>query len=188
MPAEVLNIARDRPLIYFAMGSSGTPEIVARILESFEGKPYRVIAPIRFQMAQVAGARVPSNVLVTDWLPALQVNRMADLAVIHGGIGTVMTAALPAGRWPEWECRWSRSPISPASNVWDSRSGFENPEIRPPKFKKRFGGCWATTTPARGRQILRRSQPGGMGRSYQPRRCCSVMGGRHELRNPRIRQ
>jgi UDP:flavonoid glycosyltransferase YjiC (YdhE family) len=31
---------------------------------------------------------------VTDWVPALQVNQMADLAVIHGGIGTVMTAAL----------------------------------------------------------------------------------------------
>lgn len=33
------------------------------------------------------------NVLVTDWLPALQVNKLADLSVIHGGIGTAMTAA-----------------------------------------------------------------------------------------------
>lgn len=76
------------------MGSSGTPEIVARIIRSFEGKPYRVIAPVKFQLDQVPGVRVPSNVLVTDWVPALQVNKMADLAVIHGGIGTVMTAAL----------------------------------------------------------------------------------------------
>jgi UDP:flavonoid glycosyltransferase YjiC (YdhE family) len=90
----IRNIPRDRPLIYFAMGSSGTPEIVARIIESFEGKPYRVIAPVKFQLEQVAGAHVPSNVLVTDWIPALEVNRIADLAVIHGGIGTVMTAAL----------------------------------------------------------------------------------------------
>ena len=37
--------------------------------------------------------RIPANVTVTDWLPALEVNRMADLSVIHGGIGTVMTAA-----------------------------------------------------------------------------------------------
>jgi UDP:flavonoid glycosyltransferase YjiC (YdhE family) len=35
---------------------------------------------------------VPPNVLVTDWLPALEVNRMVDLAVIHGGQGTVQTA------------------------------------------------------------------------------------------------
>ena len=94
MPPEVQHIRRDKPLIYFAMGSSGTPEIVARILEGFEGKPYRVIAPIKFQIAQLAGVRVPPNVLVTDWLPALEVNQMADLAVIHGGIGTVLTAAL----------------------------------------------------------------------------------------------
>ena len=51
------------------MGSSGTPEIVAKIVESFEGKPYRVIAPVKFQLAQLPGVRVPSNVLVTDWVP-----------------------------------------------------------------------------------------------------------------------
>jgi UDP:flavonoid glycosyltransferase YjiC (YdhE family) len=94
LPPELTSIPRDKPLIYFAMGSSGTPEIVAKIVESFEGKPYRVIAPVKFQLGQVAGVRVPSNVLVTDWAPALPVNKMADLAVIHGGVGTVMTAAL----------------------------------------------------------------------------------------------
>lgn len=94
MPEELKNVPRDKPLIYFAMGSSGTPEIVARIIESFEGKPYRIIAPVKFQLSQVPNVRMPSNVLVTDWLPAVEVNKMADLAVIHGGIGTVMTAAL----------------------------------------------------------------------------------------------
>ena len=94
LPAEVAALPRDKPLIYFAMGSSGTPEIVARLIESFEGKPYRVIAPVKFQLARVPDVHIPSNVLVTDWLPALQVNKMADLAVIHGGVGTVMTAAL----------------------------------------------------------------------------------------------
>ncbi|MGB2625519.1 MAG: nucleotide disphospho-sugar-binding domain-containing protein [Candidatus Acidiferrum sp.] len=94
LPEEIENIPTDKPIIYFAMGSSGSREIVARIIESFEGKPYRVIAPVKFQLAQVQGVPIPSNVLITDWLPALQVNKMADLAVIHGGIGTVMTAAL----------------------------------------------------------------------------------------------
>ncbi len=37
---------------------------------------------------------IPDNVLVTDWLPAHKVNPMADLSVIHGGLGTVMTACL----------------------------------------------------------------------------------------------
>jgi len=94
LPEAIRNIPRDKPIIYFAMGSSGTPEIVARIVESFEDKPYRVIAPVKFQLEQVPGVHIPSNVLVTDWVPALEVNKMADLAVIHGGIGTVMTAAL----------------------------------------------------------------------------------------------
>ncbi len=94
MPGEIRNIPRDKPLIYFAMGSSCTREIVARIIESFEGKPYRVIAPVKFQLSQVPNVHIPSNVLVTDWLPAIQANRIADLTVIHGGIGTVMTAAL----------------------------------------------------------------------------------------------
>ena len=94
MPPELSGIPRDKPLIYLAMGSSGTPEIVAKIVESFEGKPYRVIAPVRFQLGRVPGVHVSANVLVTDWVPALEANKMADLAVIHGGIGTVMTAAL----------------------------------------------------------------------------------------------
>ena len=94
MPRAVAEIPRDRPLIYFAMGSSGTPDIVARIVESFEGKPYWVVAPVKFHLAKTPNVRVPSNVLVTDWLPALEVNEMADLAVIHGGIGTVMAAAM----------------------------------------------------------------------------------------------
>ena len=38
LPPELAAIPRDKPLIYFAMGSSGTPEIVAKIVESFEGK------------------------------------------------------------------------------------------------------------------------------------------------------
>ena len=93
IPAEVLDIPRDRPLIYFAMGSSGTPEIVKKVLESFEGKPYRVIAPVRSLLKSIPNVSVPGNVVLTDWLPAHEVNRMADLSVIHGGIGTIMTAA-----------------------------------------------------------------------------------------------
>jgi hypothetical protein len=93
LPEEIKNIARDKPLVYFAMGSSGTPEIVANIVESFAGEPYRVIAPVKFHLDRVPWVKVPANVIVTDWLPAYQVNKMVDISVIHGGIGTVMTAA-----------------------------------------------------------------------------------------------
>ena len=94
IPEEVKNIPHDKPIIYFAMGSSGTPEIIANIIEGFNGKPYLVIAPVKNHLDKVSGVRIPSNVLVTDWLPAHEVNKIADLSLIHGGIGTVMTAAL----------------------------------------------------------------------------------------------
>ena len=93
LPEEVKNIPRDLPLIYFAMGSSGTSKIVAEIIESFRGKPYRVISPVKPLLVSHQDIDIPPNVIVTDWLPALQVNKMVDLSVIHGGIGTVMTAA-----------------------------------------------------------------------------------------------
>jgi UDP:flavonoid glycosyltransferase YjiC (YdhE family) len=93
IPPEVANMPRDLPLIYFAMGSSGTPKIVANILQGFAGQPYRVIAPVKAHLEKL-NVNLPENVIVTGWLPAHKVNAMADISVIHGGIGTVMTAAL----------------------------------------------------------------------------------------------
>ena len=93
LPDEIRDIAKDLPLVYFAMGSSGTYEVVSEILRSFAGQPYRVIAPVKFILDRGPPITVPHNVIVTDWLPAMEVNEMADVSVIHGGIGTVMTAA-----------------------------------------------------------------------------------------------
>jgi UDP:flavonoid glycosyltransferase YjiC (YdhE family) len=93
IPPEIENLPRDLPLVYFAMGSSGTPEIIARILQGFAGAPYRVIAPVKAHIEKL-NIDLPENVIVTGWLPAHKVNPMADISVIHGGIGTVMTAAL----------------------------------------------------------------------------------------------
>lgn len=95
LPDEVLNIPRDQPIIYFAMGSSGRPDIIASIIEGFAGKPYRVIAPVKNLLEKHPHpVRVPENVLVTGWLPAHKANPLADISVIHGGIGTVMNACL----------------------------------------------------------------------------------------------
>ena len=85
--------AQDRPLVYFSMGSSGRPALIKAILEGFEGQPFNVVSPMKSK-TEGLDVRVPSNVILTDWLPALEVSRLADISVIHGGIGTVMTAAL----------------------------------------------------------------------------------------------
>jgi UDP:flavonoid glycosyltransferase YjiC (YdhE family) len=93
IPERVKHVSHDRPIVFFAMGSSGLPHIVSKIIESFEGKPYWVIAPVKSLIERFSNIKIPSNVIVTDWLPALEINKMVDIAVIHGGIGTVMTAA-----------------------------------------------------------------------------------------------
>jgi UDP:flavonoid glycosyltransferase YjiC (YdhE family) len=93
LPEKILNLPRDLPIVYFAMGSSGRPGIAARIVAGFAGKPYRVIAPVKY-LLEKQSVQIPDNVLVTDWLPALEANRLADIAVTHGGHGTVMNACL----------------------------------------------------------------------------------------------
>jgi UDP:flavonoid glycosyltransferase YjiC (YdhE family) len=93
IPDEVASLPRDKPIVYFAMGSSGRPELVKRIIEGFEGKPYRVIAPVASLVEQLS-VGIPPNVLVTGLVPAHKVNPLADISVIHGGQNTVMNACL----------------------------------------------------------------------------------------------
>jgi UDP:flavonoid glycosyltransferase YjiC (YdhE family) len=93
IPDEVASMPRDKPIVYFAMGSSGKPALVAEILAGFRGKPYRVIAPVRSHIEQMS-VDIPENVVVTGFLPAHKVNPMAAISVIHGGQNTVMNACL----------------------------------------------------------------------------------------------
>ena len=93
VPKEVEEMPRDEPIVYFAMGSSGKPEIIAKIIEGFKNKPYRVIAPVKAHIENL-DVQIPLNVLVTGFLPAHKVNPMADISVIHGGQNTVMQACL----------------------------------------------------------------------------------------------
>jgi UDP:flavonoid glycosyltransferase YjiC (YdhE family) len=90
IPAEVSAMQHKRPLIYCAMGSSGNRDVVKQVIESFHDTPYQVIAPVKMHMDE--RVNVPSNILICDWLPAHKVNPLADVAVIHGGQGTVQTA------------------------------------------------------------------------------------------------
>jgi hypothetical protein len=93
IPDEVISMPRDKPIVYFAMGSSGKPALVAEILVGFRNKPYRVIAPVKSHIEQLT-VDIPKNVVVTGFLPAHKVNPMADISVIHGGQNTVMNACL----------------------------------------------------------------------------------------------
>ena len=93
IPAEVDSMPHDKPIVYFAMGSSGKPALVAEILRGFRDKPYRVVAPVKSHVQNMT-VDIPDNVIVTGFLPAHKVNPMADISVIHGGQNTVMNACL----------------------------------------------------------------------------------------------
>ncbi|MGK7904164.1 MAG: glycosyltransferase [Hormoscilla sp.] len=93
IPEEVASMPHDQPIVYFAMGSSGKPGLIADIIEGFRHKPYYVIAPVKSNITDM-DLEIPSNVIVTDFLPAHKVNPMADVSVIHGGQNTVMNACL----------------------------------------------------------------------------------------------
>lgn len=93
VPKEIIEMPKDSPIVYFAMGSSGKPRLIADIIEGFRDKPYRVIAPVASHIKNM-NLEIPSNVIVTGFLPAHKVNPMADISVIHGGQNTVMNACL----------------------------------------------------------------------------------------------
>jgi len=93
VPKEIVQMPKDKPIIYFAMGSSGKPQIIADIITGFKDKPYRVIAPVKAHIKDM-NVEVPDNVILTDFIPAHKVNPMADITVIHGGQNTVMNACL----------------------------------------------------------------------------------------------
>lgn len=83
--------------IYFAMGSSGNKDLYLRILHALARTGHNVIAAYTTILRPDEIPRLGDHVLLRKLVPAEQVNRMADLAVLHGGQGTIYTAAY-AGR------------------------------------------------------------------------------------------
>lgn len=83
-----------RPIIFFAMGSSGDPEIFKSIIAGFKDQPYDVFAALTNIISKEEIPYIPPNVVVEKIYPAFEVTVMADVAVIHGGQGTVYTTAM----------------------------------------------------------------------------------------------
>ncbi|MBW7953480.1 hypothetical protein H3C67_01710 [Candidatus Dojkabacteria bacterium] len=96
VPKQVKNIDRRKEIIYLAMGSSARKELLLGIIESFRNTDYLVITPSKSYFKDQE-YNFPENVIVTDWFPAQIINDIADLSLIHGGIGTIMNA-IKAGK------------------------------------------------------------------------------------------
>lgn len=84
---------KGRPLLYFAMGSSANKSVIIKLLDCLKDLELDVVAPVMFYLtlAELADYK-DTSIVITDWLPADSVNQLADVALIHGGEGTVQTA------------------------------------------------------------------------------------------------
>ncbi len=96
MPASMKKFRKkkNRPVVFLSMGSSGDPEIFKKIIYSFKGRPYDVFAAATTIIKRDELAFVPDNVIIEDFFPAIELTGLSDVAVIHGGQGTVYTTIL----------------------------------------------------------------------------------------------
>ncbi len=147
VPDEIIHMQKDQPVIYFAMGSSANRDILVKVLQSFKGMPYRVICPMKFHLDQLQ-VEIPDNVYLYDWLPAHKVNPMVDMAILHGGEGTVQTACMSGkpfvgiGLQPEQEAnidycvkfgnalRMKRRDITPANLSQAIEQALNSPNLK----------------------------------------------------------
>ena len=103
LPGEVPEIVADlaagpKPLVYFAVGSSGNRDLVLDMLRGLGRADCQVLAPVRSHLRDEDLDTLPLNIHVTDWIPAHQLGEAVDLAITHGGEGTVQTSCVQG--WP----------------------------------------------------------------------------------------
>jgi UDP:flavonoid glycosyltransferase YjiC (YdhE family) len=91
------HLERPGPSVYFAMGSSGNKDLYLRALRALAGSRFNVVAAYTTILREEELPAVGENVRLEKLVPAEVVNRLADMAVLHGGQGTFYTAAY-AGR------------------------------------------------------------------------------------------
>jgi UDP:flavonoid glycosyltransferase YjiC (YdhE family) len=92
VPAEVIeHFATSRPTLYCAMGVSGSPRVLEAVID--------IVTELDIQSLIVTTTILPTpespvrgRVLLTPQAPAHRVNPLADIAITHGGAGTVQTA------------------------------------------------------------------------------------------------
>ncbi len=79
--------------IYFAMGSSGEKQVYLDVLGALASTGHNIVAAYTTILDPDELPDLDNRILLRDFVPAERVNRLVDLAVLHGGQGTVYTAA-----------------------------------------------------------------------------------------------
>lgn len=99
LPPDIRQIFAPGPRnrIFVAMGSSGEKACLLAALAAVSAMPVRAVAVVPPHICSLSElrqrVRIPAHVVLTDrFIPARQVNSLADVAIVHGGQGTVQTA------------------------------------------------------------------------------------------------
>jgi UDP:flavonoid glycosyltransferase YjiC (YdhE family) len=115
IPEEVERVLhRPGPKIYCAMGSSGAPEVLATVVRALRRDPGWSVVVATTNVVDPAALGEPSdNFAAARFLPAHKVNDLADLAVTHGGQGTVQTAM------------WAGTPVVGVAFQWEQQANLD---------------------------------------------------------------
>jgi UDP:flavonoid glycosyltransferase YjiC (YdhE family) len=80
--------------ILFSLGSSGTKEFFLKVLTVLNKTNYNVIAVYASVLSEDELPVVNDNIILKKFVPSIkELNHVVDLAILHGGQGTVYTAA-----------------------------------------------------------------------------------------------
>ncbi|OUZ24218.1 glycosyl transferase [Enterococcus sp. 6D12_DIV0197] len=96
LPDEVLTFIQQKRrerkrIVYFAMGSSGNPRMVRKILAFLRNRSeLAIIAPVTHLLKEKHNDS--ENLFLTEYLPSHLLHEHIDFSFIHGGEGTVQTA------------------------------------------------------------------------------------------------
>jgi UDP:flavonoid glycosyltransferase YjiC (YdhE family) len=88
------HLRRSNRSILFTLGSSGSKKIYLEILKTLNKTNYNVIAVYTTILKEDELPKLNDNILLKRFVPSIKkINENVDLAIIHGGRGTVYTAA-----------------------------------------------------------------------------------------------
>ena len=96
LPGDVPDVVRkhfdtSRTKLYCAMGVSGSPEVLQSIIDIVTDLDLQALA-CTTTILDKATLHSPERVLMVSHVPAHLVNALVDVAITHGGAGTVQTA------------------------------------------------------------------------------------------------
>lgn len=89
---QIVREPRERPLIYVGMGSSGSADILAQVLQQLSAAPVDVLVGGGVQLSDTS--MLGSNIHFAGTVPAHLLAGHVDASITHGGEGTVQTACL----------------------------------------------------------------------------------------------